>query len=206
MKQLPIPTPPPGFRYEGRLFADLNQKNKSRFRLFIDANLIALIPLGVGIVLLWLPFQFYRALGAPWVVLPHFELTLPFHILVWAVMIASSMIVHELIHALILRFAGLRPRILWYGGMLLASLPEGEYLSRRLYLIMSLSPVVALSLLGIPGLILLPDTIANPLLVTLLLNLAASTGDLMVADRVWRSPPNAVFTDDHGIQVFVPVV
>jgi hypothetical protein len=51
---------------------------------------------------------------------------------------------------------------------------------------------------------ILPPALGQLLLIALLLNTAASTGDFMVAWRVYKAPPDALFSDDQGIQLFVP--
>jgi hypothetical protein len=69
---------------------------------------------------------------------------------------------------------------------------------------MTLTPVVVLTLAGILALLILPQTAGQVLLVILLLNLAASTGDLQVALWVSSKSPDSLFADDGQIQVFVP--
>jgi hypothetical protein len=53
-------------------------------------------------------------------------------------------------------------------------------------------------------LFILPPALSQLLLIALLLNTAASIGDFMVAWRVYKTSPDALFSDDHGIQLFVP--
>ena len=67
MTQPATPVPPAGYVYRGRLFEQIFQTYEEfgGRRLLLCANLLALIPLGAGILLLWLPYQVYLWLGAP---------------------------------------------------------------------------------------------------------------------------------------------
>ena len=89
-------------------------------------------------------------------------------------------------------------------GVLFAGLRPGDFLPRIHYLVMTLTPLVAMSIGGCAVLLVLPPAYGRLLLIALLLNTAASLGDLFVAVGVYRSPKTAVFTDNNGIQVFVP--
>ena len=78
------------------------------------------------------------------------------------------------------------------------------YLPRQHYLIITLTPLITMTLVGGVSLLLLPAIPGQLLLVALLLNTAASVGDLMVAQRIGQWPVSAVFSDREGIQVFLP--
>jgi hypothetical protein len=62
-----------------------------------------------------------------------------------------------------------------------------------------------MSLGGAILLLLLPVAIGQVVLIALLLNAAASIGDLAVAQRALRQPNSALFADrDGGIKIFLP--
>jgi hypothetical protein len=195
----PKPIIPPGYVPSGDLFGNLEGLSGWRWLLF--ANLLALIPLSVAILLLWLPYQFYSALGAP-LVLP--EPGWPSWVsgLMGVLIIAGSIFLHETLHGLALRLLGYHPRLMYARGYLLASIPG--FITRRDYLIMILTPITVLSLGGALLLLWLPVSLGQWLVAALLLNAAASVGDLVVASRVFRFPHDALFADRDGIHIFLP--
>lgn len=191
---------PVGYTSAGDLFGDFSLMPTWRWLLY--ANLMALIPLGVAVVLLWLPYQFYAALGAP------LALSEP----AWAswitvglgiLIIAVSIFLHEGLHGLALLLLGYPPQFNFSGGYLLSSIRG--FITRRHYLIMILTPLTVLSVGGALLLIYLPVSIGQWLLIALLLNAAASIGDLAVALRVRRLPSSALFADRNGIHIYLPV-
>lgn len=194
---------PEGYIHHGDLFADFSDGEVSTLRWLLWANMAALIPLAVAIVVLWLPYQVYVAFGAP-MTLPTPRWPDSVFWLLGALMIAASIALHELLHALALRVLGHRPKLRYVTGYFYATIQPGDYLSRRSYLIMVLTPLVAMTICGGIALFFLPVSIGNALLIALLLNAAASIGDLAVADRVRKLPGTAIFSDQGGIQVFLP--
>jgi hypothetical protein len=153
---------------------------------------------------LWLPYQIYVALGMPlanrtWE-RPNWETA------VWGFfIILFSMLLHEGLHGLALWLGGHRPRLSFQEGFLLATIPPGDFLTRREYLWMTLTPLFTISIGGGVSLLWLPHAIGKWALAALLLNTAASIGDLLVAQRVYRLPPTALFADNQGIKVYRPV-
>ena len=59
---------PQGYQLSGDLFGDFDSMPPWRWLLI--GNLWALIPLAVAVLILWLPYQFYAALGAPLALFP----------------------------------------------------------------------------------------------------------------------------------------
>lgn len=196
-------SPPPGYTCRGDLFADLSETYHSELHLIFAANLLALVPLGVAVILLWLPYQFYAALGTPLALFgdpiwPQWG----FWIL-GLVVIVGSLLLHEGLHGAALLLQGHRPRFGYESGYPYAAIQPGEFLTRREYLAMALTPLTTMTLIGGLALLLLPASVGQIVLIALLLNAAASIGDLAVADRARRWPPSALFTaDNEGIKVF----
>ncbi|NDJ60558.1 MAG: DUF3267 domain-containing protein [Chloroflexi bacterium] len=192
---------PPGYVYRARLFEDFGGPE---WYWLLVGNLLALIPLAAAVLLLWLPYQLYAALGAPLALFAAPAWPPPIFWLVGAGIIVGSMLLHEALHGLALIRLGYHPRLKWASGYFYATIQPGEYLTRRHYLIMVLTPIVSMTLGGTILLLLLPVPIGQGLLIALLLNAAASIGDLFVADRVRRWPAATLFGDVRGIKVFVP--
>ena len=69
---------------------------------------------------------------------------------------------------------------------------------------MTLTPLIVMTLTGSLLLPFLPPVLGQIVLIAMLLNMAASLGDLMVALRVYKTPREAKFADDRGIQVYLP--
>lgn len=171
------------------------------------ANLLALIPLAIAIIVLWLPYQFYAALGAPLAlfddpVWPQWGFWL-----LGLILAGLSLVLHEGIHAVVLLWQGHHPTFGYQSGYPYVAIQPGQFLTRRQYLAMALTPLISLTLAGGLLLLMVPPGIGQMLALTLLLNAAASIGDLAVADRARRLPPNTLFAaDDSGIKVFVQVI
>jgi len=199
----PVPALPPGYTCRGDLFADLAQSYPSERHLLIAANFLALVPLGVAVVILWLPYQFYAALGAPLALFDAPDWPQWGYWLAGLALVGASLFVHEGLHGLALVLQGHRPRFGYESGYPYAAVQHGEYLTRRQYLIMALTPLTVMTVAG--GLLLpfLPPAFGQMQLIVLLLNTAACLGDLAVADRVRRWPADTLFAaDDEGIKVF----
>jgi hypothetical protein len=194
-------TPPAGYTYHTRLFADLTAPT---WRLWLWANLVALLPLSVAVLLHWLPYQFYLAAGTPLALFPNPAWSSTQTLLLTLLAILTSILLHELLHGLALILLGYRPRFLIESGFPAAGITPGRFITRRHYLFMALLPLVAISSAG--GLLLpfLPAALGRPLVYALLLNAAASIGDLLVAQRVRRWPAEALFAEQGGIRVFLP--
>lgn len=196
---------PPNYTYHAELFAGVRQgyEEKGGWYMLVWANFLALLPLGVGIFILWLPYQIYLFLGTPWSLFPDPSWTISVKLLVGASVIIASIFIHEWLHGLALQLMGYRPRYFIRNFVPHAGIQPEELLSRNHFLIMTLTPLVVLTLLGSIALLLLPPTLGQLLLITLLLNFAASVGDLFVAYHVRRWPPEALFAD--GGKIFLPI-
>lgn len=199
------PTSPPGYIYQQALFADWRTLDRfPQWLLLIWANLIALLPLGGGVLLLWLPYQVYSYNGTPFALWPDWTLPLGWKIFWGLLIFIGSMLLHEWLHGLALKLFGHKPSYAFHKFYLVATIQKGSYLTRQHYLFMTLTPIVAMTIGGGSLLLLLPPAIAQLFLIALLLNTAASIGDFMVAWRVYKAPADALFCDDQGIQVFIP--
>jgi Putative zincin peptidase len=183
------------------LFNDL--KDTPEWYWIVMGNLLALVPLGFAALLLWLPYQFYLALGAPLALFPDPVFPEWLKWLAGLLMIAASMLLHELLHGAALLVLGYRARLNYATGYFYATVERGQFLTRTHYIVMSLTPLTVMTLGGGMLLVLLPPTWGQLLLIVLLLNAAASVGDLAVASRTRRYPVDALFSDEGGIKVYV---
>jgi hypothetical protein len=202
----PIPPAPPGYKHHKYLFEEWEARERFPMWLMILwANFVALIPLAVGVLVLWFPYQVYKMLGAPYAILPKLTLSLPLLIGLGFVVIGGSMLLHEWLHGLALSWFGYKPRYAFNKYYLLATIEDGTFLTQPHYLRMTLTPLVLITIMGAMLLPFLPPVIGQVVLIAVLLNLAASLGDIMVAINVNKMPQDAKFADDHGIHVYLPV-
>ena len=118
------PIPPAGFQFAGFLFADIREAAWTRYALLIG-NLLALIPLGAGILLLWLPYQLYLVRGAPLAWQTAVSWDWPLSVGVGLAMLLLSMPLHELLHGLALRLLGHEVAYGVEKGFLFAGIPPG---------------------------------------------------------------------------------
>ena len=206
MKSTDNPAPPPGYIFHTNLFSKSAFWEKYPFPvILLLANFVALIPLAIGVILLWLPYQYYLHIGAPYALLPTGQLPFWGKLIVGGLIFFASMLLHEWLHGVALQICGHKPQYAFNKYYLLATIADGDYLTRREYLWMTITPLLVMTIGGGLLLLILPATIGQLLLFALLLNTAASVGDLMVAQRVYNAPEDAIFTDDQGIQVFLPL-
>lgn len=199
------PTPPAGYTYRGDLFEDLRQRfERARWRLWLRANFKALIPLGICVVMLWIPYKFYMLLGTPLALFAEQAWPSSILIIVGLVGIIGSVALHELLHAAVLKLTGHKPCIIIRTGVPHTGLEKGDFLPRNHFLLMALAPLVIMTLGGGIGLFFLPPSLGEIAMIVLLLNCAASIADLMVFSRVRRWPAEALFADELGIRVYTP--
>lgn len=181
----------------------IDDQEGTTWRWIFGGSLLALIPLALAVLLCWLPYQIYAVIGAPFAA-PSPPLPEPLWWLIGGIVLLLSLPLHELIHAAVLCLHGHRPRIGWSFGYLYATLTPGDTLVRRTYLRMCLAPFLIMTLTGGALLPYLPSPCAHITLTVILLNAAASVGDLYVARQLLRWPPHAHFADTGRIIVLLP--
>jgi len=190
---------PKGYHLSTDLFSDV--ETVPQWRWLLIANLWALIPLAVAVLILWLPYQLYAALGTPLALFPDPDW---YRVTYWAVGVliaALSIALHEGLHALALIALGYRARLRAANSYFYAT--SDGFLTRRDYLITVLTPITMMTLGGGLILLFLPAALGQIVLAALLLNAAGSIGDLAVAERARQQPDDALFADRGGIKVFV---
>lgn len=129
-----------------------------------------------------------------------------FQTLVGLVMVGLTVVLHELLHGLALRFYGAKPTygVLWKGMMFYAT-AAGHAFPRNAYVAVALAPLVGLSVLGAAMLMLpLPGWLALWVVLCTAFNAGSAVGDLWLV-RVALSYPRSVYVVDEkdGLRVFV---
>ena len=110
---------------------------------------------------------------------------------------ALMLVLHELVHgAFFWLFTRRRPHFGFKGAYAYAAAPEW-YFPRRQYMLVGISPLVALSLLGVLLLPVLPPAALLPWLVALSGNAAGAIGDALIVGWLLFQP-DTVLVQDHG--------
>jgi len=118
---------------------------------------------------------------------------------------AAAILLHELVHGgFFWLYTRQRPRFGLGLGYAYAAAP-GWYLPRSHYLVIGLSPLIALTLAGAAALLLVPSSIILPLLFGMTVNAAGSVGDLWIIWQVLRQPGPILVNDrGAGLTVYGP--
>jgi hypothetical protein len=120
-----------------------------------------------------------------------------------------TLVLHELGHALAMRACGAQATfgVLWTRLMVYASAP-GHAFARSSYMIVGLAPLVGISLLALPGMILLAGTPwVNLLVLCAAANAAGASGDLWILSNLLRFPRSARVIDERdGMRILLPAL
>jgi hypothetical protein len=116
-------------------------------------------------------------------------------------------VLHELAHGVAMRFFGAHPKygVIWKGLMFYATAP-GYAFPRNQYIVVSLAPLVSLSILACIGILIQAGT-SNVWLWAVwgTINGSATIGDLWISAIALRYPAYAFIVDEKdGIRVFLP--
>lgn len=121
--------------------------------------------------------------------------------------IVLTLVLHELIHGLVMRIFGAKPRYgaLWNQAMFYATAP-GHAFRRNSYVVIALAPFILISMLVVLGMWLLQGTVWVALLgVGGLFNASGAVGDLWISRIVLGYSDNAYIMDERdGMRVFLP--
>ena len=115
--------------------------------------------------------------------------------LLWTVVILGVIVLHELVHGFFLwLFTRERPVFgySWYYAY--AGAPDW-YLPRRPYIVVSLAPLVIITLVGMVLLPFVPATAVIPLLLAITANAAGAVGDILATIWVLWQPANILIRD-----------
>lgn len=116
-------------------------------------------------------------------------------------------VLHELSHGIAMQAFGATPRygVIWKGMMFFATAP-GYAFPRNQYLVISLAPLVSLSILACFGILIQVGT-SNVWFwaVWAMVNGSGTIGDLWITSITLRYPEHAYIIDERdGIRVFLP--
>ena len=151
-------TPPQGYIFKSDLFHDL--RAAPEWYWIVWGNLLALVPLGFAALLLWLPYQFYVALGTPLALFAEPAIPDWSKWVIGFVVIVASMLLHELLHAAALRLLGYRAHLNYAWGYFYATVEAGQFLTRSHYILMSLTPLTVVTVPAIGAVSTVPSTAA----------------------------------------------
>ena len=195
MTKQPPPAAPSNYTTPQRLFPDADQPV---FGLVLRLNFLALLPLLVGICLLWVPYQLYIVTGLNWVRFSEPTWGTMVTISIYLLVFIGSMALHELIHALFIRICGYQPVLNIHWGFLTAGVSLGQFIKRNHYLLIAVAPLMIMTIFGGLTLLVLPVALAQPILIALLFNFPASIGDLLIAQRLLRHPADTLYASNKN--------
>lgn len=119
---------------------------------------------------------------------------LPF-LLGFVALLAMTVIAHEAIHGLCFwLFTRERPRFGFKGMYAYAAAPDW-YLPRRQHLIVTLAPLVVITVIGLLWVWIAPVAVVIPLLLVVVLNAAGAVGDLVAAVWLLAQPATTLVRD-----------
>ncbi len=178
---------PPGYR-------EVKHHVLTAPRPYLALNIAALLPLTVSIGLFagwWMLVLRLRGsrpggFGADW---PWWLWIIPLFIV--------TVVLHEWLHGLAIRWAGHRPR---YGMMLskgaFYATADNAIFTRAEYLVIALAPILGLTLLALALMWLLPNVAGYYVALMGVFNAASSIGDLWMTAVILRYPPTALIRDE----------
>ncbi len=113
------------------------------------------------------------------------------------------LIIHELVHGLFYWWlSGKRPKFGLHGAFLYAAAPEGVYFRRNWFLIVGIAPLLCLTLLGLPLMLIAPAPLVPILLFFLTFNAAGSAGDMLILIQLLSFSADTVM-EDSGTAIIV---
>jgi hypothetical protein len=128
-------------------------------------------------------------------------------VVVWPAGVVVTVILHELVHGLAMRWCGARPQygVLWKQIMFYATSP-GYGFRRNSYVLVALAPLVALSCLAALGVLIVQGTGWVALFILCAaLNGSGALGDVWLTSIALRYPEFAYIVDERdGIRVLMP--
>jgi hypothetical protein len=124
-----------------------------------------------------------------------------FGAIAWIVGITIGMLViHEAIHGVFfILFTGSRPKFGFRGTYAFAAAPDW-YIPRRFYLVVTLAPLILMTLSGVAAIFIISDNLLPTLLFLIAMNFSGSVGDMMVAAWLLRKPAG-ILSQDYGFGV-----
>jgi hypothetical protein len=170
-------------------------------RTLLWLNLASLVPLIIALLFMGWWWAFVRQLRGPYNTA--FAETLS-SIVAVVVVIIVTFGAHELTHGLAIRWAGHTPRfgMKLQKGVLYAT-ADGALFPRNHFVVIALAPLVLLTVIGMIGMVFVPDSIGYYVGLIVVLNAAGAIGDLWMTAVVLRYPPDALVRDEaDSIRIF----
>ncbi len=113
------------------------------------------------------------------------------------------LIIHEVVHGLFyFWFSGKSPRFGLHGPFPYAAAPEGVYFYRNHFIIVGIAPLVLLTLVGLPLMMIVPEGLVPILLFFVAFNASGAAGDLLMTVQLLTYSSETIL-DDAGATVNV---
>jgi hypothetical protein len=124
----------------------------------------------------------------------------------FGIALVAVLIVHELVHGLFYwLFSSHRPKYGFQGLFPYASAPSGIYFPRNQFLLVGLSPLMLLTVISLPLMVILPIAFVPFLLFFIVFNASGSAGDLIMVIQLMRFSSDTLVEDStSGVIIYGP--
>lgn len=121
-------------------------------------------------------------------------------LLVFLLVFVSMVTLHEAIHGLFFwLYTRGKVKFAFKGAYAYAAAPDW-YLAKRPYMVVSMAPLIIMSIVGVVALMVVPFSWINPLMLVITMNAAGAIGDIYVFSLLLRMPGH-VLVQDFGEQM-----
>ena len=120
--------------------------------------------------------------------------------------LVTVLIFHELVHGLFYwLFSSHRPKFGFQGLFPYAAAPSGIYFPRNQFLIVGLSPLMLLTAIGLPLMVIVPIAFVPFLLFFVVFNASGAAGDLIMVIQLMRFSSDTLIEDStSGVIIYGP--
>jgi len=189
------------------LFQSLNLMKDNKLLLSLSLLSIALFIVawvGLGWLFQWLrPGVTSGVISFSFTVTGLMDILMPFIIILLVTFV--MIILHEAIHGIFFRvFTGGRVKFAFKGAYAYAASPD-YYLPKRPYMVVSLAPLVLITIGGVLALLWVPVNWVTPIILLLAMNASGAVGDIYVFWLLTRMEDD-VFIKDFGekMNIYAP--
>lgn len=120
--------------------------------------------------------------------------------------LVTVLIFHELVHGLFYwLFSSHQPKFGFQGLFPYAAAPSGIFFPRNQFLVVGLSPLMLLTVIGLPLMVIVPIAFVPFLLFFVVFNVSGSAGDLIMIIQLLRFPSDTLIEDStSGVIIYGP--
>ncbi|MFC1959906.1 DUF3267 domain-containing protein [Chloroflexota bacterium] len=178
-----------------------------RFILTAKRTLLWMNVIGVVLFLFALGVVFWALLFYQWLGSPLVIQRLPAELPIWVyfLLIVGTLALHELLHGIPIWRYGKTPHFGIKVSKLVLFTTSDDFFTHHEYLVVTVTPLLAISVVGLVVMLLVPINIALWVGIMVAMNFASSIGDMWMAAVIASFARVALFHDEEdGMSVFLP--